>query len=254
MVWRCAVRTACAVALALGVQAAFAQALPQSSDEALHAMEQSAGVIFAGQVIAVRRQVGNDGAAGVVEIEFAVDDAVRGVSGGSYTLREWAGLWPAGDEPFRVGQRYLMLLHAPSAAGLSSPVGGTDGAIPIRGGGAAISGSAAAKVAGAQGIGAGNTTEVDGAVVDMRWVQTRVERPLTYRAESVARPIFAPSGVRANVMLGRTENLAETQLESGSEASSAVAATASSAEQPNEAYATVLGKLRGWARSDHGSR
>jgi hypothetical protein len=88
----------------------------------------------------------------------------------------------------------------------------------------------------------------------MRWVQTRVERPLTYRAESVARPIFAPSGVRANVMLGRTENLAETQLESGSEASSAVAATASSAEQPNEAYATVLGKLRGWARSDHGSR
>ena len=75
-----------------------------------------------------------NGATGVVEIEFAVEDAVRGVSGGTYTLREWAGLWPAGDEPFRVGQRYLMLLHAPGAAGLSSPVGGMDGAIPIRGG------------------------------------------------------------------------------------------------------------------------
>jgi hypothetical protein len=38
-----------------------------------------------------------NGATGVVEITFAVEDAVRGVSGSTYTLREWAGLWPAGD-------------------------------------------------------------------------------------------------------------------------------------------------------------
>jgi hypothetical protein len=80
-------------------------------------MSRLAGVIFAGQVIGVRRLDGGNGATGVVEITFAVEDAVRGVSGSTYMLREWAGLWPAGDEPFRVGQRYLMLLHAPGAAG-----------------------------------------------------------------------------------------------------------------------------------------
>jgi hypothetical protein len=233
----------CAVALALSVQIASGQTPPQSSDEALLAMEQMAGVIFAGQVVAVRRQVGNDGAAGIVEIEFAVDDAVRGVNGGSYTLREWAGLWPAGDEPFRVGQRFLMLLHAPSAAGFSSPVGGMDGAIPIRGGGLA-----ATSATGAGAVGA------DGLVVDMRWVQTWVVRTLAYRAESVARPTGMPGGVRADVTQGRTDDLAETQLASGSAGLNATTGATPSAEQPSEAYATALGKLRSWARVDHVSR
>ena len=114
--------------------AALPQAVPpQGITDALHAMSRLAGVIFAGQVVAVRRIDGGNDATGIVEIQFAVEDAVRGVSGGVYTLREWAGLWPAGEEPFRVGQRFLMLLHAPSVAGLSSPVGGMDGAIPIHG-------------------------------------------------------------------------------------------------------------------------
>jgi hypothetical protein len=206
-------------------------------------MEQMAGVIFAGQVIAVRRQVGNDGAAGVVQIEFAVDDAVCGASGGSYTLREWAGLWPAGDEPFRVGQRFLMLLHAPSAAGLSSPVGGMDGAIPIRGGGAPTVASNAANVAG-----------TDGRTMDMRWVQTWVVRPLAYRAGPVARPTAMPTGAHATIAQAGTEDLAEAQLASGLGVFSAVASVAPSVEQPSEAYAIVLGKLRGWVRSDHASR
>jgi hypothetical protein len=245
----------CALALALSAQAACGQTPPQSSDEALRAMEQMAGVIFAGQVIAVRRQAGSDGATGVVEIEFTVDDAVRGVSGGSYTLREWAGLWPAGDEPFRVGERFLMLLHATSAAGLSSPVGEMDGAIPIRGGGTAPAlAGAPATIASAQAVGAGDATGADGLVVDMRWVQTRVVRPLAYRAESVARPTGMPGGVRANVTQGRAENLAETQLASGSAGLSTAAGATPSAEQPSEAYATVLGKLRSWVRVDHVER
>jgi hypothetical protein len=235
--WRSAVRMGCALVVALGVLIAPAQAsaqtLAQSSDDALRAMEQIAGVIFAGRVLAVRRQVGNDGAAGVVEIEFAVDDAVRGVSGASYTLREWAGLWPAGDGPFCVGQRFLMLLYAPNAAGLSSPVGGMDGAIPIRGGGAAAT---------------------DGGVVDLRWVQTAVVHPLVYRAESVARPIGMRSGLRANVVPARSENLGEPQMGPGSVAAESAADTMPSAEPAGEPYATALGKLRGWVRFDHAKR
>src|ERR1700721_169838 len=49
--------------------------------------------------------------------------AGRGVSAGEpFVLREWAGLWAGGVERYRVGQRLLMLLHAPDAMGLSSPV------------------------------------------------------------------------------------------------------------------------------------
>jgi hypothetical protein len=149
MAWRWTVRIVCAVALVFVIlvtecgvaqepsQSALLQATPpQSANDALHSMSRLAGAIFTGQVVAVRRIEGVNGATGVVEIDFAVEDAVRGVGGSAYTLREWAGLWPAGDEPFRVGQRYLMLLHVPGAAGLSSPVGGTDGAIPIHGTGA----------------------------------------------------------------------------------------------------------------------
>jgi hypothetical protein len=147
-----------------------AQTLPQTQD-ALQAMAQQAGVIFTGQVTAVRQHDA------VVEIDFAVKDAVRGVSSGSYTLREWAGLWPGGDEPFRAGQRYLMLLHSPGASGLSSPVGGMDGAIPIRGGAST----------------AGMST--DGLVMDLGWVGTRVVRPTGFPLVSIARPILRPAAI-----------------------------------------------------------
>lgn len=167
-----AVWIACALALCMGPAGALAQAAGQpiapmadsATKDALHDMVRLAGVIFAGEVVAVRRLPANDGAAVGVEIQFAVDDAVRGVDGGSYTLREWAGLWAAGDEPFHVGQRYLMLLHAPGAAGLSSPVGGMDGAIPIRG----------------------------GAAVDLRWIAARAVRPVVYRAASATRSASEP--------------------------------------------------------------
>jgi hypothetical protein len=145
-------------------------------------MTQLAGVIFAGQVVAVRQLQAVGGATGVVEITFAVDDAVRGAGGGSYTLREWAGLWPGGDEPFRVGQRYLMLLHSPGAAGLSSPVGGMDGAIPIRG------------VASAAG-----PAEADSLSADLSWVGTRVVvQPTAYLAQGRG-PIARPIAVQADL-------------------------------------------------------
>ena len=120
-------RIACVLAVLLAAGGGRAQTaaktVPGTTEDALHAMARQAAAIFAGQVVGVRRVNAIDGATGVVEIQFSVDDAVRGVSGGSYTLREWAGLWAGGDQPLRAGQRYLMLLHAPSSAGLSVNTG-----------------------------------------------------------------------------------------------------------------------------------
>jgi len=57
MATRWAARVAYALVLLVSAQFAGAQTPPQTSDEALRAMEQMAGVIFSGQVTAVRRQV-----------------------------------------------------------------------------------------------------------------------------------------------------------------------------------------------------
>ena len=257
MAWRWAVRVACAVALVYmtecGVaQSALSQATPpQSTNDALHSMSRLAGVIFTGQVVAVRRIEGLNGATGVVEIDFAVEDAVRGVSGSAYTLREWAGLWPAGDEPFRVGQRYLMLLHSPGAAGLSSPVGGTDGAIPIRGTGQAQATGEAETVSAGTGA-AGTGAPAEGRVVDLRWVATRVAQPLQYRISPVAHAAALPVPVQEDA----AESASSLQTANGGGAgaeATANDATPSTASQ-GTAYTAVLAMLRGWEKTDDATR
>jgi hypothetical protein len=198
-------------------------------------MARLASVVFAGQVIAVHRREGTGGSTGVVEIQFAVEDAVRGVSGGAYTLREWAGLWPAGEQPFRVGERFLMLLHAPSAAGLSSPVGGMDGAIPIRGG----SQSPGPEATRPEAAGVAAPTEpTEGLVVDLRWVTTRVVRAVSYHGP-IAQPTSRNGPFPVDAVI----------------ASSATHADAAVAPAPqNATYATVLAMLRDWDRADHAAR
>lgn len=250
MAWRRGVRAGCAVALVfviLVTECGVAQeppqtALPQTTNDALRAMSRLAGVIFTGQVIAVRRIEGLNGATGVVEIEFAVEDAVRGVSGSAYTLREWAGLWPAGDEPFRVGQRYLMLLHSPGAAGLSSPVGGMDGAIPIRGTGRAQATGEAET--GSAGTGA----PADGRVVDLRWVATRVAQPLQYRISPVVHATALPVPVQEDA--AESASNLQSANRGGAEANGTTAATA----LQGTAYTTVLAMLRGWEKTDDATR
>jgi hypothetical protein len=199
-------------------------------------------VIFTGQVVAVRRQSAVGGATGVVEIDFAVQDAVRGVSGGSYTLREWAGLWVGGDAPFRVGQRYLMLLHSPGAAGLSSPVGGTDGAIPIRGGGLAVAPDGATPRVAVAGEVAGLGVATDGLVVDLRWVGTRVVNPVSYQLGSVAqvtiRPAIGAGGPQSASILAAANSSAAIAPIEGIPASAA----------KSMAYPAVLGMLRSWEK------
>jgi len=141
---------------------------PQTVVDILHQLSDKADVIFAGQVLAIRRP--NDGA---VEVEFRVDQAIRGCTAGTpYVLREWAGLWAGDNQRYRVGQRLLMLLHAPSAAGMSSPLGGLDGAIPIRQGGAAI--ASEDDVA----------TPSQPPYVDLRWLGAKLQRAVSYRSES----------------------------------------------------------------------
>ncbi len=139
----------------------------QTVVDILHQFSDKADVIFAGQVLAIRRP--NDG---VVEVEFRVDQAIRGCTAGTpYVLREWAGLWAGDNQRYRVGQRLLMLLHAPSAAGMSSPIGGLDGAIPIRQGGAAMA------------PGDDVATPPQPPYVDLRWLGAKLTHAVFYQSE-----------------------------------------------------------------------
>lgn len=127
-------RSACVSVALVAEPAMHAQlpAPPATTEDALHQMLSESGIVFTGQVTAIRRVEAANGSTGILEIDFAVDDAILGTTPNStYILREWAGVAPNSDSTFLVGRRYLMLLHAPGPSGLSSPVGGPDGAIPI---------------------------------------------------------------------------------------------------------------------------
>jgi hypothetical protein len=159
-------------------QVAPAEPVVQSQTvvDILHQFSDKADVIFAGQVLAIRRPNG-----GVVEVEFRVDQAIRGCTAGTpYVLREWAGLWAGDNQRYRVGQRLLMLLHAPSAAGMSSPVGGLDGAIPIR------------QSSTAMAPGDDAATPMQPPYVDLRWLGARLPRAVSYQSEP------APGAKRAD--------------------------------------------------------
>jgi hypothetical protein len=192
----------------------------QTVEAPLHEMADVAGVLFVGDVLRVHRVDGGGLASGVVEVEFHVDHAVRGCGvGGSFVLREWAGLWAGGEQRYRVGERLLMLLHAPNAAGMSSPVGGLDGAIPIRG----VEGELA-------GAALGATTARPVEMVDLRWVGTRVVRTVSY----------AGAGVRADALEVR---LVDAVVSGG--ASASVASQGASVD-------AVVGMLGEWERARAG--
>lgn len=149
-------------------------------------------------------------AEGVVEVKFRVEQAVKGPAAGSvYTLREWAGLWSAmGGGQYRLGQRLLVFLYAPDARGMSSPVRGLDGAVPLRGVGVAP---------GPDDLG---STAADW-MVDLRWVQVQALKtypsvappagtgpvfPRPISPEPVHPPIVYPplaGGVRSEVEAAR---------------------------------------------------
>ena len=188
----------------------------QTVEAALHLMADQAAIIFVGTVAAVER---NANTGGFVEIHFTVDQPIRGCSAGDYTLREWAGLWTANDSRYRAGQRLLLFLHAPGASGLSSPVGGLDGAIPVRAGGSAVKRTS-------------TTTATAEPVADLRWLGAKLARTITYRSASTGSPV----GSRA--------------MAAGAELSSAntTSASRSDSSTPDQesAVTTVVSMIRSW--------
>jgi hypothetical protein len=104
--------------------------VPAAARVVLQGLAARAGVIFAGHVLEVTRTDG----AGYVDVVFAVDRAVLGCAGSKrYVLREWAGLWAEAPERYGVGERLLMILAARGPSGMSAPVGGMAGRIPLVG-------------------------------------------------------------------------------------------------------------------------
>lgn len=56
---------------------------------------------------------------------------MRGTSAGEIlTIQEWAGRW-AGGERYRIGERVLLFLYAPSKLGLTSTVAGAMGRFAV---------------------------------------------------------------------------------------------------------------------------
>ncbi|HEX2917127.1 MAG TPA: hypothetical protein VHN81_01320 [Edaphobacter sp.] len=137
-------------------------------------MSDLAGIIFVGEVTAIRDTPGQQGASGIVEIDFRINQALRGCTAGStYTLREWAGLWEAGDQRYRIGQRLLMMLHSPTDSGVSSPVDGMNGAIPIIPPTSNSASSSSQMLATA-------ASATSPPVADLRWIAAQLARAAPY--------------------------------------------------------------------------
>jgi hypothetical protein len=212
---------------------------PQTVVDILHQFSDKADVIFAGQVLAIRRP--NDG---VIEVEFRVDQAIRGCTAGTpYVLREWAGLWAGDNQRYRVGQRLLMLLHAPSAAGMSSPIGGLDGAIPIRQGSAAMaSGDPVA-------------TPPQQPYVDLRWLGAKLPHAVSYPSEPVAavKPLDSQPSFYGQVA---GHGIASNSISSIARKPAFDKASGSNASVPAQQASVnaVMGMLSAWQKAQNSSQ
>jgi hypothetical protein len=83
--------------------------------------------VFVGRVMAVQyAEPKSDAELGIVSVTFKVEQGIRGVRTSTFTMREWAGLWNAGER-YRVGERLVLFLYPPSRIGLTSAVGGPAG-------------------------------------------------------------------------------------------------------------------------------
>jgi hypothetical protein len=115
----------------------------------MRSLASRAGVIFVGQVEKIQPN------GGVVDIVFTVQQRVAGELDATYTLREWSGRWSGGQQHFTVGERAMVFLYPPNAAGISSPVDGMAGVVPL--------------------IPMGEDAD---PLLDVRFLATRVERPV----------------------------------------------------------------------------
>lgn len=235
------------VAYGQDVATASSSASPQTVVDVLHQLSDKAEVIFAGQVMAIRLPNAN-----VVEVEFRVDQAIRGCTTGTpYILREWAGLWEGGTQRYRVGQQLLMLLHTPSAAGMSSPVGGLDGAIPIRQGGDASTTADAA-------------TPRQPPYVDLRWLGAKLPRAVSYNSGPMPAAktgdLAVPVGSQLRSQLRGASGAVSSGLRSDAspittmgDNGGSIGSSGSSVPAQQASVDAVMGMLTSWQKAHHGT-
>jgi hypothetical protein len=127
-----------------------------------------------------------------------------------------------------------MLLHAPNASGFSSPVGGQDGAVPIRGAGVPI---------GPETLAAPEASAQSAArTIDFGWIATRVARPVIYGGTPVRAPIIGSIGPTAMHLVSPTSELPLPST------------PAAQTSSQSASYAAVLAMLHGWEKDEHGAR
>jgi hypothetical protein len=105
---------------------AFAQQLPRTElpRAPLAQLRGKSGYIFAGTVTGIKRLANGPRDVATMQVTFRVDQGIRGVrTGQTLAIREWSGLWQAGER-YRLGEKVLLFLYRPSKLGLTSPVGG----------------------------------------------------------------------------------------------------------------------------------
>ena len=150
----------------LDASATANKAVPADVSAVLVDLASRAAVIFTGQVLAITPS------AGVVDIRFQIDTPIRNCpQNGNYVVREWAGLWTAHPNRYRVGQRVLLFLAARGVAGMSAPVDVNDGIVPLIA-------TAQQPIMDASGTVPADSPS-DGLTVDLRWLQARVTRSST---------------------------------------------------------------------------
>jgi len=71
------------------------------------------------------------GALPVVEITLAVEETLKGEAGERLTIRQLGGRWRRVLPTCRPGDEVVLFLHAPSRAGLTSPVGVDQGYLRV---------------------------------------------------------------------------------------------------------------------------
>jgi hypothetical protein len=97
----------------------------------LQQLVRNAGFIFVGRVISVGAGSSPGAQRSATAITFQVEHALLGTSiGRTLTIHEWGGLWDRGER-YRVGERVLLFLYAPSKLGFTSPVAGTLGRFAV---------------------------------------------------------------------------------------------------------------------------
>jgi hypothetical protein len=101
------------------------QTAPSTTIAALFSLSSRSAVAFTGRIVKIERT------GDVVDVTFLIDTPLVGSTGSTYTVREWAGLSPMGQSHYTLGERAAIFLHAPGPSGLSSPVDGQDGIVPV---------------------------------------------------------------------------------------------------------------------------